>query len=82
MRQRCLYKQVYLIQNLHFFADPEKLRNDAIEVQVNGNLIREDDHVELEDDDKAEQLNMRGVFLHVFGDALGSVIVVIKGIKE
>ncbi|ELK16145.1 zinc transporter 1 [Pteropus alecto] len=61
-------------------TDPEKLRNDAIEVQVNGNLIREDDHVELEDDDKAEQLNMRGVFLHVFGDALGSVIVVVNAL--
>lgn len=60
--------------------DPEKSRNDAVEVQVNGNLIRESDHVELEDDDKAAQLNMRGVFLHVFGDALGSVIVVVNAL--
>ena len=26
------------------------------------------------------QLNMRGVFLHVLGDALGSVIVIISGL--
>ncbi|KAI5168849.1 Zinc Transporter 1 [Manis pentadactyla] len=57
-------------------TDPEKSRNDEMEVQVNGNLIREPDLMELEDEDKAAQLNMRGVFLHVFGDALGSVIVV------
>lgn len=60
--------------------DPEKSGNDAMEVQVNGNLIREPDQVELEDDDKAAQLNMRGVFLHVFGDALGSVIVVVNAL--
>ncbi|EPY84109.1 zinc transporter 1-like protein [Camelus ferus] len=60
---------------------PEKSRNDPMEVQVNGNLIREPDQVELEDDDdKAGQLNMRGVFLHVFGDALGSVIVVVNAL--
>lgn len=61
-------------------TDPEKSRSDATELQVNGNLIRETDHMELEDDDKAGQLNMRGVFLHVFGDALGSVIVVVNAL--
>lgn len=29
---------------------------------------------------KADQLNMRGVYLHVLGDALGSVIVIINAI--
>ncbi|XP_064133016.1 proton-coupled zinc antiporter SLC30A1 [Loxodonta africana] len=61
-------------------ADSEKSRNDAVEVQVNGNLIKEADHTELEEDDKSGQLNMRGVFLHVFGDALGSVIVVVNAL--
>lgn len=62
-------------------TDPEKSRNDVTDVQLNGNLIRETDHMELEDeDDKAGQLNMRGVFLHVFGDALGSVIVVVNAL--
>lgn len=61
-------------------ADPEKPRSgDTVEVQVNGNLIREPDHVELEED-RAGQLNMRGVFLHVLGDALGSVIVVVNAL--
>ncbi|XP_007951057.1 zinc transporter 1 [Orycteropus afer afer] len=60
-------------------ADSEKSRNDAMEVQVNGNLIKEPDHMELEED-KTGQLNMRGVFLHVFGDALGSVIVVVNAL--
>ena len=68
-----------LIQSFYFFVDPEKSRNDAMEVQVNGNLIREPEEVELEEDeDKTGQLNMRGVFLHVFGDALRSVIVVVN----
>ncbi|XP_037352443.1 proton-coupled zinc antiporter SLC30A1 [Talpa occidentalis] len=61
-------------------SDPEKSRSETVEVQVNGNLLREPDHVELEDGDKTAQLNMRGVFLHVFGDALGSVIVVVNAL--
>ncbi|XP_012870738.1 PREDICTED: zinc transporter 1 [Dipodomys ordii] len=62
-------------------ADPEKPRNDdSVELQVNGNLIGEPDHMELEEDDRAGQLNMRGVFLHVLGDALGSVIVVVNAL--
>nr|XP_006988212.1 zinc transporter 1 [Peromyscus maniculatus bairdii] len=59
-------------------AEPEKSRgDDPVDVQVNGNLIQEPDNLESEDD-KAAQLNMRGVFLHVLGDALGSVIVVVN----
>ncbi|XP_006834092.1 PREDICTED: zinc transporter 1 [Chrysochloris asiatica] len=61
-------------------ADTEKSRNDAMDVQVNGNLIKEPDNMELEEEDKTGQLNMRGVFLHVFGDALGSVIVVVNAL--
>ncbi|KAM4814969.1 proton-coupled zinc antiporter SLC30A1 [Thomomys bottae] len=62
-------------------ADPEKPRNDdSVEVQVNGNLIGEPERMELEEEDRAGQLNMRGVFLHVLGDALGSVIVVVNAL--
>lgn len=44
---------------------------------MNGNTHYEDmDH----DQDASSQLNMRGVFLHVLGDALGSVIVVVNAI--
>lgn len=49
----------------------------STEVQMNGNTHYEEmdpDH------DSSSQLNMRGVFLHVLGDALGSVIVVINAI--
>ncbi|KAF3702969.1 Zinc transporter 1 [Channa argus] len=50
---------------------------DSTEVQMNGNTYFEDmDH----DHDSASQLNMRGVFLHVLGDALGSVIVVLTAV--
>lgn len=51
----------------------------CVDVQINGNATYDD----LEQDhshDTASQLNMRGVFLHVLGDALGSVIVVINAI--
>lgn len=44
---------------------------------MNGNTHYEEmDH----DHDSDSQLNMRGVFLHVLGDALGSVIVVVNAI--
>lgn len=50
---------------------------DSTEVQMNGNThFEEMDH----DHDSSSQLNMRGVFLHVLGDALGSVIVVVNAI--
>lgn len=48
---------------------------DNMEVQMNGNT-----HYDELDHDSSAQLNMRGVFLHVLGDALGSVIVVVNAI--
>ncbi|KAG7508604.1 zinc transporter 1 [Solea senegalensis] len=50
---------------------------DGTEVQMNGNTHYEDMDG---DQDSSSQLNMRGVFLHVLGDALGSVIVVINAV--
>uniref|UniRef100_A0A3Q1FKN7 Solute carrier family 30 member 1a n=1 Tax=Acanthochromis polyacanthus TaxID=80966 RepID=A0A3Q1FKN7_9TELE len=50
---------------------------DSAEVQMNGNThFDELDH----EHDSSSQLNMRGVFLHVLGDALGSVIVVVNAL--
>ncbi|XP_030261721.1 zinc transporter 1a [Sparus aurata] len=50
---------------------------ESTEVQMNGNTHYEEmDH----DHDSSAQLNMRGVFLHVLGDALGSVIVVVTAL--
>uniref|UniRef100_A0A3Q3GBS2 Solute carrier family 30 member 1a n=1 Tax=Labrus bergylta TaxID=56723 RepID=A0A3Q3GBS2_9LABR len=46
--------------------------------QMNGNTHYEEMDPDLEHD--SSQLNMRGVFLHVLGDALGSVIVVINSL--
>lgn len=43
---------------------------------MNGNTHYE----EVENDQSSSQLNMRGVFLHVLGDALGSVIVVVNAL--
>ncbi|KAK5618530.1 hypothetical protein CRENBAI_016850 [Crenichthys baileyi] len=48
---------------------------DNPEVQMNGNA-----HFDELDHDSSAQLNMRGVFLHVLGDALGSVIVVVNSL--
>ncbi|XP_076873772.1 zinc transporter 1a [Brachyhypopomus gauderio] len=54
---------------------------DGVEVQVNGSAPYDDhDHEQECGDETASQLNMRGVFLHVLGDALGSVIVVINAL--
>lgn len=51
--------------------------SDSLDLQINGSAPYD----ELENGhDAASQLNMRGVFLHVLGDALGSVIVVINAI--
>ncbi|XP_034555669.1 zinc transporter 1a [Notolabrus celidotus] len=51
----------------------------SAEVQMNGNTHYEEmDHEH--DHDSSAQLNMRGVFLHVLGDALGSVIVVVNSL--
>nr|XP_057912608.1 zinc transporter 1a [Doryrhamphus excisus] len=50
---------------------------DNTGVQINGGTLYEElDH----DHSSSSQLNMRGVFLHVLGDALGSVIVVINAL--
>ncbi|XP_060773881.1 proton-coupled zinc antiporter SLC30A1-like [Neoarius graeffei] len=49
-------------------------------VQLNGELDHEHDLEQENDESSASQLNMRGVFLHVLGDALGSVIVVVNAI--
>ncbi|XP_056150116.1 zinc transporter 1a [Lampris incognitus] len=50
---------------------------DGTDVQMNGSTYYDGmDH----SDNSASQLNMRGVFLHVLGDALGSVIVVVNAL--
>ncbi|XP_077076884.1 zinc transporter 1a [Siphateles boraxobius] len=55
----------------------EMCHSDNVDLQINGSAPYE----EIENGhDSASQLNMRGVFLHVLGDALGSVIVVINAI--
>ncbi|TRY86327.1 hypothetical protein DNTS_016131 [Danionella cerebrum] len=55
----------------------ELCHSESPDLQINGSAAYE----ELENShDTASQLNMRGVFLHVLGDALGSVIVVINAI--
>ncbi|XP_075209727.1 zinc transporter 1 [Chanos chanos] len=53
------------------------IQRDCLDFHVNGNISLE----ELEQSpETATQLNMRGVFLHVLGDALGSVIVVVNAL--
>lgn len=49
-------------------------------LQLNGELDHEHDLEHEHDMSSSSQLNMRGVFLHVMGDALGSVIVVVNAI--
>ncbi|XP_028903053.1 zinc transporter 1 [Ornithorhynchus anatinus] len=56
------------------------VKESSVDVQVNGNLINDDSSEKIDAEDTSAQLNMRGVFLHVFGDALGSVIVVINAL--
>ncbi|XP_060687477.1 zinc transporter 1a [Hemiscyllium ocellatum] len=58
------------------------LRDNSMEgLQLNGISVLDDHRDEFGDvDDSASQLNMRGVFLHVLGDALGSVIVVVNAL--
>lgn len=64
----------------------EGSRKDSGDLQMNGTTTP---YEELEsglgsqgaaDESSASQLNMRGVFLHVLGDALGSVIVVVNAL--
>ncbi|XP_048392492.1 zinc transporter 1a [Stegostoma tigrinum] len=58
------------------------LRDNSMEgLQLNGISVLDDHRDEFGDvDNSASQLNMRGVFLHVLGDALGSVIVVVNAL--
>uniref|UniRef100_A0A8B9UKC8 Solute carrier family 30 member 1 n=1 Tax=Anas zonorhyncha TaxID=75864 RepID=A0A8B9UKC8_9AVES len=56
------------------------VKDDAADLQVNGNAGHYPLDVEEVEEDSSAQLNMRGVFLHVFGDALGSVIVVVNAL--
>uniref|UniRef100_A0A098LZG0 Zinc transporter 1 n=11 Tax=Dipsadidae TaxID=1390229 RepID=A0A098LZG0_9SAUR len=54
------------------------VKDSQMELQPNGN-ISSHSSLDMEiDEDTSAQLNMRGVFLHVLGDALGSVIVVVN----
>lgn len=53
---------------------------ELLAVQLNGELDHEHDFEHEHDASSSSQLNMRGVFLHVLGDALGSVIVVVNAI--
>ncbi|CAM9231004.1 unnamed protein product [Lampetra planeri] len=56
-----------------------EISTDSTDVQINGNTQYEElDHHH--DHTASSQLNMRGVFLHVLGDALGSVIVVVNAL--
>ncbi|XP_026538842.1 zinc transporter 1 [Notechis scutatus] len=58
----------------------DAVKDSQMELQPNGNI---GSHTSLDmeiDEDTSGQLNMRGVFLHVLGDALGSVIVVVNAI--
>ncbi|XP_072265932.1 proton-coupled zinc antiporter SLC30A1 [Pyxicephalus adspersus] len=50
---------------------------DKVEHKLNGNVVQ-NSVAEVHED--GSQLNMRGVFLHVLGDALGSVIVVVNAL--
>uniref|UniRef100_A0A096LVS5 Solute carrier family 30 member 1a n=1 Tax=Poecilia formosa TaxID=48698 RepID=A0A096LVS5_POEFO len=70
--KNCLTFCVTFCEGLVYHEDVSS--KDNTEVQMNGNTQIDDDH------DSSAQLNMRGVFLHVLGDALGSVIVVVNSL--
>lgn len=55
----------------------DALADNAVEHRLNGNIVQ--NHV-VEIHESGSELNMRGVFLHVLGDALGSVIVVVNAL--
>uniref|UniRef100_A0A4W3IF13 Solute carrier family 30 member 1b n=1 Tax=Callorhinchus milii TaxID=7868 RepID=A0A4W3IF13_CALMI len=62
---------------------PKSFKENNMErsLQLNGIAILDDSRDGFNDaEDAASQLNMRGVFLHVLGDALGSVIVVVNAV--
>ncbi|XP_060610303.2 proton-coupled zinc antiporter SLC30A1 [Anolis sagrei] len=54
-------------------------KENQMELQPNGNVSNHSLDMEVVEDTSG-QLNMRGVFLHVLGDALGSVIVVVNAL--
>ncbi|XP_077194698.1 proton-coupled zinc antiporter SLC30A1 [Paroedura picta] len=54
-------------------------KDSQVELHPNGSISHRSLDMDVEVDDSA-QLNMRGVFLHVLGDALGSVIVVVNAL--
>lgn len=58
-----------------FFLSSDISCKDSEDLQLNGNTLYDEF-----DDVSSSQLNMRGVFLHVLGDALGSVIVVVNAL--
>ncbi|XP_012676437.2 zinc transporter 1a [Clupea harengus] len=62
----------------------ENSRKGSADLQLNGSTAYEELEAEAEAaaaaHDSSVSLNMRGVFLHVLGDALGSVIVVVNAI--
>uniref|UniRef100_A0A8C1XWT1 Solute carrier family 30 member 1b n=1 Tax=Cyprinus carpio TaxID=7962 RepID=A0A8C1XWT1_CYPCA len=54
-----------------------ELKSDSLNIKITAKGSLEDlDH----SSESASQMNMRGVFLHVLGDALGSVIVVVNAL--
>ncbi|XP_042630227.1 zinc transporter 1 [Cyprinus carpio] len=54
-----------------------ELNSDSLNIKITAKGSLEDlDH----SSESSSQMNMRGVFLHVFGDALGSVIVVVNAL--
>ncbi|XP_061481258.1 proton-coupled zinc antiporter SLC30A1 [Rhineura floridana] len=56
------------------------VKENQMELQPNGN-VSSDSSLDMDiEEDTSAQLNMRGVFLHVLGDALGSVIVVVNAL--
>uniref|UniRef100_A0A673YIS2 Solute carrier family 30 member 1b n=1 Tax=Salmo trutta TaxID=8032 RepID=A0A673YIS2_SALTR len=74
-----LYSMSYVITNQVFYGQY------STEIPNKDNLVVHMKDISLEDwndshHDSASQLNMQGVFLHVLGDALGSVIVVVNAL--
>ncbi|XP_059841875.1 zinc transporter 1a [Hypanus sabinus] len=63
----------------HRLVNDLLMENNVTGLQLNGISVL-DDHLDEFVEDSASQLNMRGVFLHVLGDALGSVIVVVNAV--
>lgn len=67
---------MFFLHILVVFLFSEISCKDSEDLHMNGNTHYD----ELDDHESSSQLNMRGVFLHVLGDALGSVIVVLNAL--